>query len=183
MLENQIKGLIAIFLILAINPFIIFFSNFFLNYQLPILINHDENTLAIEVVDKLRNKGIYFTVSNTSANQLLQLAGIRVKTENDFLLENGMKLIVNSDSAKKVSWTEIDNSQRLALGMPIDLNRATDNDLLLIPGIGEITAKEILKLKSKKVHFQNIEELMEIKGIKDKKLAKLRPYLYLQKQQ
>jgi competence protein ComEA len=182
MLENQTKGLIAIFLILAINPFIIFFFNFFLNYQLPILINHDKDTFAIEVADELTSKGIYFTPAKTTANQLLQSAGISIRAEKDFLLENGMKLTVNSDSAKRVSWTEIDNSRRLALGMPIDLNHANDSDLLLISGIGEKTAKEILKLRSKKVRFQNIEELMEIKGIKNKKLAKLRLFLYVQKQ-
>jgi competence protein ComEA len=179
MLENQMKGLVVIFLILAIIPFIIFFSNSFLNYNIPILANQYNNALTVEIRDKNIDKGIYFIASRTNANQLLHWAGIAVQAQNNFVLENGMKLTVDSDSAKGVSLAEIDNSRRLALGMTIDLNRATVDDLLLIPGIGEITAQKILKLKSEKVRFKNVEELMEIEGIKEKKMVKLRQYLYI----
>jgi competence protein ComEA len=91
-----------------------------------------------------------------------------------------MKLTVDSKSPKKVSVSSIDNASRLALGMPIDLNNATENDLLLISGIGEATAQKILDFRNKKVRFQRIEELMEIKGIKEKRLAKLRKYFFLE---
>lgn len=179
MFENQIKGLVVIFLILAIIPFIIFFSNSFFNYKIPILANQFDNALTVEIRDNDTGKGIYFTESRTMANQLLQSAGIAVQAQNNFVLENGMKLTVDSNSAKGVLLAEIDNSRRLALGMTIDLNRATIDDLLLIPGIGEITAQKILKLRNEKVRFKNVEELMEIDGIKEKKLAKLKQYLYL----
>lgn len=179
MFEKQIKGLIVIFLILAIIPFIVFFSNSFFNYKIPILANQYNNAMTVEIQDKDRGHGIYFTASRTTANQLLQSAGIAIQAQNNFMLENGMKLTVDSNSTKGVSSAEIDNSRRLALGMAIDLNRATEDDLLLIPGIGEITAQKILKLRTGKVHFKNIEELMEIEGIKEKKLAKLKQYLYL----
>jgi competence protein ComEA len=179
MFENQIKGLIVIFLILAIIPFIIFFSNSFLNYEIPILANQYDNALTVEIRDKDTDKGIYFIASSTTANQLLQHAGIAIEAENNFVLKNGMKLTVDSKSKKGILLAEIDNSRRLALGMTIDLNRATVDDLLLIPGIGEITAQKILKLRNEKVRFKNVEELMEIDGIKEKKLAKLKQYLYL----
>ena len=179
MFENQIKGLIVIFLISAIIPFVIFFSNSFLNYKIPILANQYDNALTVEILDKNRGRGIYFTTQGTTANQLLRSAGIAVQAQNNFMLENGMKLTVDSESAEGVSLAVIDNSRRFALGMTIDLNRATEDDLLLIPGIGEITAQKILKLRSEKVRFKNVEELMEIAGIKEKKLAKLKQYLYL----
>jgi competence protein ComEA len=181
MFEKQIKGLIVIFLILAIIPFILP-SNFFFNYAPPFFTDQQNDMpLIIEVCNENRGKGIYFVKPGTTANQLLEMTGIDVIIEKDFMLENGMKLTVDSDSAKKVSLAEIDNSRRLALGMPIDINRASENDLLLIPGIGEISVQKILELRRKKVRFKNIEELMETEGIKEKKLAKLKQYLYLQK--
>jgi competence protein ComEA len=182
MLESHIRGLIAITLILAVIPFINFFFNSYFDYRLPVFIDQGKNTIAIEIADKDQSKGIYFTPLKTTTNQLLASAGISIKAENDFLLTNGMKLVADSNSSPSIVQTEIDNSQRLALGIPIDLNSATENDLLLIPGIGEITAKKILKLRYDKVHFQKIEELMETKGIKNTKLAKLKPYLHVQKQ-
>jgi competence protein ComEA len=181
MFENQIRGLIAIFLILAIIPLIIFFSNSFSNYEVPALANQYNNTLTLEIQDKDTGDGIYFAPRGTTANRLLELTGFNFRIGEDFPLEDAMKLTIDSRLAKKVSLTTIDNSRRLALGMPIDLNSATFDDLLLISGIGEITANKILTLRSEKVHFRHIEELMEMKGIKEKKLAKLKQYLYLDK--
>jgi hypothetical protein len=54
--------------------------------------------------------------------------------------------------------------------------------LILINGIGAVTAKKILDLRNKLGRVRNIEQLMEIKGIKEKKLAGLRKYLYAEKQ-
>ena len=95
-----------------------------------------------------------------------------------------MKITINSVSGKKdIVVTKIANAERLALGMPIDINQATEDDLLLIKGIGEATAQKILDLRNKLGRFKDIKQLMEIKGIKEKKLAEIRKYLYVEKQQ
>lgn len=92
-----------------------------------------------------------------------------------------MKLSIDYDKAEIISCSRIDNSRRLALGMPVDVNLATQDELILIPGIGEMTAQKIIALRNKKKRFTNIEELMEADGIKEKKLVKLKKYLYVQK--
>jgi hypothetical protein len=181
MRADQIRGLIVTFLILAIIPFFIFFSNIFFDYKIPVLADQNNNSLTLELRDKDTGGGIYFTAPGTTANQLFALTGINFRMEKDFLIENTMQLTIDPDSEKKVSLAVIDNPRRLALGMPIDLNLATKDDLLLIPGIGEITAEKILTLRNRKNRFRNIEELMEIDGIKEKKLARLKQYLYLNK--
>ena len=67
----------------------------------------------------------------------------------------------------------------MSLGLPIDINQATEDDLLLIKGIGPATAQKILDLRKKINRFKDIKQLMEIKGIKEKKLAELQKYLYV----
>lgn len=181
MFESRVRGLIVIFLLLAIIPFTIFLSHYLSNHKIPILANQYNNLLIVEIQNKDISKGIYFAAPETTANQLLELTGNGFKSSQDFVLDNGMKLLIDADKIDKMSWTEIDNARRLALGLPIDLNLATEDDLLLIPGIGEITAQKILTLRNKKVRFKNIEELMETDGIKEKKFIKLRQYLYLKK--
>jgi competence protein ComEA len=183
MFVNQIRGLIVILLFLAIIPFIIFFNNLFLSAKIPILVNQYNDSITVAIQNTDVGESIFFTAPATSANKLLELSGFNWRSSPDFMLENGMKLIITPGKAEKVSWTRIDNTSRLALGMPIDLNTATADDLLLIPGIGEKTAQNILTLRNRKVRFRDIEELMEIDGIKEKKLAKLKQYLYLQKKQ
>lgn len=181
MSENQIKGLIVIFLFVAVIPFIIFYARLFIKYEIPVLASQYDDSLLVAVADNKADRGIYFVKTGTTANQLLELAGLENRARKDFFLENGMKLILDSDSTKAITTDKIDNSRRLALGMPIELNSATEDDLLLIPGLGSTTAQKIIKLRSEKGSFKNIEELMEISGIKEKKLARLMPYLYLQK--
>ena len=67
--------------------------------------------------------------------------------------------------------------KRLALGIPIDLNRSSLEDLVLVPGIGEKTAEKIVEERRLNGMFGTLEELMRVKGIKEKRLEKLRRYL------
>ncbi len=92
--------------------------------------------------------------------------------------------MINSASERNnIVVTKINAAERLALGMPVDINQITEDELLLITGIGQATAEKILDLRGKLGRFRNIEQLMEIKGIKEKKLAKIRKYLYVEKSQ
>lgn len=180
--ENQIKGLIAICVTLAIIPLFSFLYRSFINYKAPIFTDQLVKSLAIEVVENDQPKGIYFVGSGTSAHQLLKKAGIREFSSPDFQLDDGMKITIGSASGKKdIIVAKIEADKRLALGIKLDINKATEDELLLISGIGEVTAKKILDLRSKLGRFRNIEQLMEIKGIKEKKLAKFRKYLYVEK--
>ncbi len=62
----------------------------------------------------------------------------------------------------------------------IDLNVATESDLDRLPGIGPVLAKRIVEYRSTKGRFQTVEELLEVKGIGEKKLAKIRPLVTVQ---
>lgn len=63
----------------------------------------------------------------------------------------------------------------------IDLNRATKEDLMTLPGIGPALAERILENRESKGPFQSVEDLMRIRGIKEKTLEKLRPFLIVAK--
>jgi competence ComEA-like helix-hairpin-helix protein len=182
--EGQIKGLIAVCLTLAIIPFFIFLYNLFSSYQAPEFSDQLDNSLAIEIVENDQPKGIYFVGSETSSGQLFKAAGIGKVSFPVFKLDDGMKITVNSSSGKNdVVVTKIANAERMALGIPIDINKATEDDLLLVKGIGDATAKKILDLRNKLGRFENVNQLMEIRGIKEKKLAEIRKYLYVEKSQ
>ena len=182
--EGQIKGLIVVCLTLAIIPFFIYLYSLFISYKAPAFTDQLDNSLAIEVVENDQPKGIYFVGFETSSEQLLKNTGISEFSFPDFKLNDGMKITINSVSGKNdIIVTKIIASERLALGMPLDINQVTEDELLLITGIGQATAEKILDLRQKLGRFRDIKQLMEIKGIKEKKLAKIRKYLYVEKQQ
>lgn len=59
------------------------------------------------------------------------------------------------------------------------LNLAAEDDLRKLPGIGPKKAQAILALRTKMGKFTRPEDLLRVKGIGRKKLAKLRPRLLI----
>ncbi|SDM87132.1 competence protein ComEA [Paenibacillus sp. yr247] len=61
----------------------------------------------------------------------------------------------------------------------LDLNTATLEQLIELPGIGESKARAILDYRMQKGRFSRIDELTEVKGIGEKMLVKLKSFLYV----
>lgn len=59
----------------------------------------------------------------------------------------------------------------------IDINRASEKDLIALKGIGEATAKKIVDLRTQKGGFKNINELTEVPRFSQKKVDAIRPEL------
>ncbi len=64
---------------------------------------------------------------------------------------------------------------------PVDINKATEESLTTVPGIGKVTAERIVKWRETNGPFRRIEDLMKVKGIGDKTFDKLRPYIKVSK--
>ena len=61
----------------------------------------------------------------------------------------------------------------------INLNTATEEQLQSLPGIGPSSAKNILEYRSKTGKFNRIEEIINVKGIGEKKFEKIKDRLTL----
>ncbi len=64
---------------------------------------------------------------------------------------------------------------------PVDINKATVESLMSVPGIGKVTAERIVKWRETNGPFRRIEDLIKVKGIGDKAFDKLRPYIKVSK--
>ena len=65
----------------------------------------------------------------------------------------------------------------------IDLNTATLSQLNDLPGIGPVIAERILELREKSGPYKRIEDLMNIRGIGEKKFLKLKDLITVKKKQ
>ena len=62
----------------------------------------------------------------------------------------------------------------------VNLNTATSEELVELPGIGETVAARIVAYRESNGSFQKIEELMNVKGIGEKTFLKLRSRLFVE---
>lgn len=86
---------------------------------------------------------------------------------------------VEKTSALKSETKKQNKKTKLTKGQVIDLNTASIETLTKIPGIGNTLAERIVDYRTKHGSFENTEQLLEIKGITNKKLIQILPFLNL----
>lgn len=137
-------------------------------------------TIAVELTGESGRNGVYFVPKGTTLSGFLDRTGI-----TDASVTGDPKRVPALRFATKVTlspippgiFTEPMTAQkRLALGIPIDINRSSLQDLVLVPGIGEKTAEKIVEQRSVNGMFRKLDELMLVQGIKEKRFEKLRKY-------
>ncbi|OPY12135.1 MAG: ComE operon protein 1 [Syntrophus sp. PtaB.Bin001] len=147
-----------------------------------------KDCMAVEIDGNVW-KGILFLPEGLRLNDLLKTMNIEniskiFSTRNidaSMFLKDCSKITVirrNNDD----TFIDVENltaTTRLVLKRPININSASLEDFVLVPGIGEKTAQKIIGLRNKQGKFKQLEEIMNIKGIKQKKFEKLRGYLYI----
>lgn len=59
----------------------------------------------------------------------------------------------------------------------VDLNAASVDELVAVPGIGPALAQRIVEFRTKNGAFTRVDDLLKVRGIGEKSLEKLRPHL------
>jgi competence protein ComEA len=62
----------------------------------------------------------------------------------------------------------------------VNLNTATADELEALPGIGASRAQAILEARKTRGGFKSVEELLEVKGIGEQGLERLRPFVRIE---
>lgn len=61
----------------------------------------------------------------------------------------------------------------------VNINTASERELTRLPGVGPSTARKILEYRSQHGGFRTVDELMEVRGIGEVKLERMRPFVVL----
>jgi competence ComEA-like helix-hairpin-helix protein len=132
----------------------------------------------VEVTGKVAHPGVYSFPRPPSLKELWAKAGAPgTPPDPDKTIASGSRLEVTPAGGYRVA--AMPGAQLLTLGLPLDLNRATADDLDAIPGIGPALAKRIIDYRLARGPFKQIEDLREVSGIGPQNLQKLKPYLGL----
>jgi competence protein ComEA len=138
-------------------------------------------SIAVELTGESDRKGVYFIPKGTSLAVFLSMIGVEHAGSREALTQTPALTTAATvhvpASPSGVSVGPLPAEKRLALGIPIDINRSTREELVLVPGIGVKTADSILEHRDANGPFRALQDLMQVKGIKEKRLEKLRKYL------
>ena len=141
----------------------------------------------IQVAGKVKSPGIYCFNQGVTLGQALARAGgaLSPLSHGDELIWtkvqklNGRRIQIITEpsgvNVLKLRWMAV--PVRLALGVPLDINKASVADLTQVPGINDKLADRIVALRLRRGGFSKLDNLCEVKGIGPATVNRLRPYL------
>lgn len=157
----------------------------------------EEGSCIVYVCGQVASPGVYtFPVGSRICDVFEAAGGMTPEAEESYwnqaeLLTDGAMIYVPTKeeaavlpeeerhaklSAETSSGAEAKESGMTADGR-VNLNTATKEQLMTIPGIGEAKAESILSYRSEQGGFSCAEDIMNISGIKEGMYAKIKDYI------
>ncbi len=159
----------------------------FFKFYYPALTSSREKPVrefVIEVSGEVRKPGIYIFHHPPTLKETIEKAeGLREEALFDEknlseTLETGTLVHVMKESREviNVKLGRMEARKLIVFSLPLDLNRASAEDLSLIPGIGDPLGREIVAYRERRRAFRSVEELKNVKGIGDSKFQSIKLY-------
>lgn len=131
-----------------------------------------QTTIFVYVCGAVAKEGVYELSQGSRVYEAIEMAGgflpnaAVTEINQAELLEDAMKIYVPTieELAK----------MQLGGGGKVNINRASKEELMTLPGIGEAKAESIIAYRKKNGSFRKTEDIMQIAGIKDSLYEKIK---------
>ncbi|WP_434311154.1 helix-hairpin-helix domain-containing protein [Hominifimenecus sp. rT4P-3] len=138
----------------------------------------DSGSVFIHVCGAVQRPGVYELPAGSRYQDAVQAAGGFAEDADvsflnlALLLSDGEQLAVPTmEEAKAQREAQV---QSASSDGRIDLNQAGKEELMTLPGIGEVRAEAILSYREVHGAFSSVEDLMEVSGIKGSTFEKIK---------
>lgn len=139
--------LLCIFILILIYSI---FSNFFVSKRI------DDKKIKVKVNDQEYSVDVGTTYKELKEEYDLDASS---NVADEAILYENQEVDINDNTGK------------------ISINKATYEELITLPGIGPKTAEKIIEYRNTYGPFWSLEDIKKVKGIGDKKYAKLKEYI------
>ena len=161
--------------------------------------------VVVEVSGEVHHPGVYLFQNPPTLREAIERAG-GLKETSQFdatsspeILETGTLLVVTKESFQispsppppqgghrkmkqeeiKIRISRMAANKLLVFSIPIDLNRASFEDLCLIPGVGEALSREMIAYRERRRGFRSVEEIKNVRGIGEKKYQSFKTFFII----
>lgn len=150
-------------------------------------VNIDEvnNTITVFVSGEINNPGVVTIESEKRLSDVVEILGgttenadlnkvnlaMKLEDESHYIIPKiGENVEVHSNYTS-VDSNEIIQDEKSNL---VNINKATIQELDILPGIGEATANKIINYREENGQFKSIDEIKNVNGIGDKKYEEVK---------
>ena len=150
-----------------------------------------DEMLQVFVCGAVINPGVYRLKKQARIYEAVEAAGgFGTDADRDWLnmaevVQDGEKIrVYTAEETQKLRASGLEDpglaaspgmsSEVSGTGEKINLNTATREQLMSLPGIGEAKADAVIAYRKERGRFQNIEEIMNINGIKEAVFFKIK---------
>jgi competence protein ComEA len=139
--------------------------------------------VVVDVAGAVHKPGVYRLTTADRVEDALKRAGGATRhadlsqINRAAKLEDGRQILVPRKVTAKQAAAAPATPGTTAPSVPINLNTATLEQLDTLDGIGPTTAQKILDYRTQHGGFNSVDELDQVSGIGEKKLAALRPHV------
>lgn len=143
------------------------------------------NQVCVHVSGYVNKPGVYMLDAGSRVYEAIELAGgFQEEADEAFLnlaamLQDGQKIVVLSEEEAETAMgaSGYDSSESETGVKLININTATKESLMTLPGIGESRAESIITYREKNGDFSSIKDIMKVSGIKEAAFEKIKDYI------
>lgn len=143
------------------------------------------NTIVVDVKGAVVRPGVYEVMEYARVHDVITLAGGLTKEADQTKINLAAKVHDEmmiyvpkkgeaAPASNAVGKSPSDGDRN---GMQVAINTATEEELMQLPGIGPAKANAIIAYREEHGPFRRVEDLLNVTGIGEKTLEKLKPYL------
>jgi competence protein ComEA len=148
--------------------------------------------IIVEIKGEVKKPNVYTLSYGSRIYDLIEIAGGFTDKADTMSINSSLKLkdedcviIYSVEQVNNISTNNVNANNILSVNgsrspllkgenEKINLNNATKEELMTLPGVGEVTAEKIIDYREEKGGFSSIEELKNISRIGDKTIDKFR---------
>lgn len=144
------------------------------------------NQIYVHICGSVNNSGVYMCDINSRLFEVIELAGgFTQEADETYLnlvekISDGQRIYVPSKeevltgNIENISQVNNNQAQSNIATSLININTASKEQLMTLPGIGEAKALDIISYRSTNGNFKNTEDIKNISGIKESAYSKIK---------